>query len=103
MGDPAGHGVSSKPECSYSPLAFAYDIKLLLDALQIDKAAIVGHSLGSIVAPGLGHNPFWAEPRAVADVIQCFLDAGASGSSPISAECARRRSASTSSERQQSK
>jgi len=244
--DLRGHGVSSKPECCYSRLDFAYDVKLLLDALQIDRAAIVGHSLGSIVAQtfaehwpertsrvvlisstggappgappkppafdyaaairklrepidpdspfmiawwdsptpvdpdflrrerkdsaqiplrvwlavldqglsatnayvdlqatlprltaptlliwgskdpimeevvrrslrkglphaevkifaGLGHNPFWEEPRAVADVIQCFLDTGASGSSPISAECARSRSASRSSERQQSK
>jgi pimeloyl-ACP methyl ester carboxylesterase len=242
--DLRGHGVSSKPECCYSRLDFAYDVKLLLDALHIDKADVVGHSLGSIVAqtfaenwpertgrvvlisstggkpagaastapefdyaaairklhepidpdspfmiawwdsptpvdpdfirrerkdsaqiplrvwlavldqglpaatayadlqstlprltaptlliwgskdpimqevvrrslrdglphaevkmfPGLGHNPFWEEPRAVADVIQRFLDASsASGSSPTSAERARRRSDSTSSERQ---
>jgi pimeloyl-ACP methyl ester carboxylesterase len=48
--DLRGHGRSSKPECCYSRLDFAYDIKLLLDALDIRRADIVGHSLGSIVA-----------------------------------------------------
>jgi pimeloyl-ACP methyl ester carboxylesterase len=48
--DIRGHGRSSKPECCYTRLDFAYDIKLLLDALGIQKADIVGHSLGSIIA-----------------------------------------------------
>jgi pimeloyl-ACP methyl ester carboxylesterase len=48
--DIRGHGQSSKPECCYSRLDFAYDIKLLLDALAVKKADIVGHSLGSIIA-----------------------------------------------------
>ena len=48
--DLRGHGRSSKPECCYSRFDFAYDIKLLLDALAVQKADIVGHSLGSIVA-----------------------------------------------------
>jgi len=48
--DIRGHGQSSKPECCYSRLDFAYDIKLLLDALSVDKADVVGHSLGSIIA-----------------------------------------------------
>lgn len=48
--DLRGHGVSSKPECCYTRLDFAYDVKLLLDALGIGRADIVGHSLGSIVA-----------------------------------------------------
>ena len=48
--DLRGHGRSSKPECCYAPLDFAYDIKLLLDALGIARADIVGHSLGSIIA-----------------------------------------------------
>ncbi len=48
--DLRGHGQSSKPECCYGRLDFAYDIKLLLDALQISRADIVGHSLGSIIA-----------------------------------------------------
>jgi pimeloyl-ACP methyl ester carboxylesterase len=48
--DLRGHGASSKPECCYSRLDFAYDVKLLLDALRIQRADIVGHSLGSIIA-----------------------------------------------------
>jgi pimeloyl-ACP methyl ester carboxylesterase len=48
--DLRGHGRSDKPECCYSRFDFAYDIKLLLDALAVRKADIVGHSLGSIVA-----------------------------------------------------
>jgi pimeloyl-ACP methyl ester carboxylesterase len=48
--DLRGHGRSDKPECCYTRFDFAYDIKLLLDALAVPKADIVGHSLGSIVA-----------------------------------------------------
>lgn len=48
--DIRGHGQSSKPECCYTRLDFAYDIKLLLDSLGIARADIVGHSLGSIIA-----------------------------------------------------
>ena len=33
--DIRGHGQSSKPECCYTRLDFAYDIKLLLDALGV--------------------------------------------------------------------
>ena len=48
--DIRGHGQSSKPECCYGRLDFAYDIKLLLDGLGVKRADIVGHSLGSIIA-----------------------------------------------------
>ncbi len=48
--DIRGHGQSSKPECCYTRLDFAYDIKLLLDKLQVGKADLIGHSLGSIIA-----------------------------------------------------
>jgi pimeloyl-ACP methyl ester carboxylesterase len=57
--DLRGHGKSSKPECCYTRVDFAYDIKLLLDALSIQKADIVGHSLGSIVAQTFAE--FWPE------------------------------------------
>lgn len=57
--DIRGHGRSSKPECCYTRLDFAYDIKLLLDALGIRKADIVGHSLGSIIAQTFAE--FWPE------------------------------------------
>jgi pimeloyl-ACP methyl ester carboxylesterase len=57
--DIRGHGQSSKPECCYSRLDFAYDIKLLLDALGIERAGIVGHSLGSIIAQTFAE--YWPE------------------------------------------
>jgi pimeloyl-ACP methyl ester carboxylesterase len=57
--DLRGHGKSSKPECCYTRVDFAYDIKLLLDALSIQRADIVGHSLGSIVAQTFAE--FWPE------------------------------------------
>lgn len=48
--DLRGHGRSAKPECCYTRFDFAYDIKLLLDALHIQQADVVGHSMGSIIA-----------------------------------------------------
>jgi pimeloyl-ACP methyl ester carboxylesterase len=57
--DIRGHGESSKPECCYGRLDFAYDIKLLLDALKIGRADIVGHSLGSIIAQTFAE--YWPE------------------------------------------
>jgi pimeloyl-ACP methyl ester carboxylesterase len=57
--DIRGHGRSSKPECCYSRLDFAYDIKLLLDALGVQSADIVGHSLGSIIAQTFAE--YWPE------------------------------------------
>jgi pimeloyl-ACP methyl ester carboxylesterase len=57
--DIRGHGRSGKPECCYTRLDFAYDIKLLLDTLGVARADIVGHSLGSIVAQTFAE--FWPE------------------------------------------
>ena len=47
--DLRGHGRSSKPDCCYGLIDFAYDIRLLLDTLAIPRADVVGHSLGSFV------------------------------------------------------
>jgi pimeloyl-ACP methyl ester carboxylesterase len=57
--DIRGHGASSKPECCYDRIDFAYDIKLLLDHLHIERATIVGHSLGSIISQTFAE--FWPE------------------------------------------
>ncbi len=60
--DIRGHGASTKPECCYSRYDFAYDVKLLLDALHIRRADIVGHSLGSIIAQTFAET--WPERTA---------------------------------------
>jgi pimeloyl-ACP methyl ester carboxylesterase len=65
--DIRGHGQSSKPECCYSRLDFAYDIKLMMDALGIKKADIVGHSLGSIIAQTFAE--YWPERTSHAVLI----------------------------------
>lgn len=57
--DMRGHGISDKPECCYTRLDFAYDIKLLLDALGIPRAHVAGHSLGSMVAQTFA--AYWPE------------------------------------------
>lgn len=57
--DIRGHGQSSKPECCYTRLDFAYDLKLLLDALSLQRVDIVGHSLGSIICQTLAEE--WPE------------------------------------------
>jgi pimeloyl-ACP methyl ester carboxylesterase len=65
--DIRGHGKSAKPECCYTRIDFAYDIKLLLDALGVQKADIVGHSLGSIIAQTFAE--YWPERTAHAVLI----------------------------------
>ena len=51
--DQRGHGASDAPECCYSTSQFAYDARLFLDALGVKRAAVAGHSLGSMVAISL--------------------------------------------------
>ena len=83
--DLRGHGRSAKPERCYTRFDFAYDLKLLLDALHIHQADFVGHSMGSIVAQTLAE--FWPErtarvvlisstgaPRPTADQTRSALD-----------------------------
>ena len=56
--DQRGHGSSAIPACCYSMTDFANDAVLLLDALGVDRAAVAGHSLGSIIAQQLAaHHP----------------------------------------------
>jgi pimeloyl-ACP methyl ester carboxylesterase len=48
--DQRGHGASSAPDCCYAMSEFANDARLFLDALDVDRASIVGSSMGSMVA-----------------------------------------------------
>lgn len=45
-----GHGESSKPADGYRVADFAGDVAAFLEAKRIDRAIIVGHSMGSMVA-----------------------------------------------------
>jgi pimeloyl-ACP methyl ester carboxylesterase len=51
--DQRGHGRAEVPACCYGSTQFAYDAELFLDAIGVQKAAVAGHSLGSMVAIGL--------------------------------------------------
>jgi non-heme chloroperoxidase len=45
-----GHGLSDKPESGYAVTDLASDVPALLDALNIERAILVGHSMGAAVA-----------------------------------------------------
>jgi len=45
-----GHGDSEKPLGGYAPADFAADVVAFMDALEIERAVLVGHSMGSIHA-----------------------------------------------------
>lgn len=45
-----GHGHSDKPQSDYAMDDFAGDVTALLDALEIERAVLVGHSMGAAVA-----------------------------------------------------
>ena len=57
---------------------FAYDVKLLLDALHIERADIVGHSLGSIIAQTFAE--FW--PQRTRRVVLISSTGGARAGAP---------------------
>jgi len=48
--DLPGHGESDKPRGDYSPRFYARAMRQLLDALAVDRAAVIGNSLGGRVA-----------------------------------------------------
>lgn len=63
--DLRGHGASDAPECCYGTHQLAFDAKQFLDALGVLRAAVAGHSLGSMVAIALA-----AEyPRQVSSLV----------------------------------
>ena len=78
--DIRGHGRSSKPDCCYTRFDFAYDIKLLLDALGVAQADVVGHSLGSVIAQTFAEN--W--PERTRRVVLISSSAGPKPGAPVS-------------------
>src|SRR3954467_10770814 len=53
--DLLGHGLSDKPRADYSVAAYANGMRDLLSVLDIERATIVGHSLGGGVAMQLAY------------------------------------------------
>ena len=50
---PRAHGESDTPEAGYTLAGFAGDVAAVMEALEIGRAAIVGHSFGGAVATRL--------------------------------------------------
>ncbi|MBW2619653.1 MAG: alpha/beta fold hydrolase, partial [Deltaproteobacteria bacterium] len=48
--DQRGHGDSDKPEGRYAIKDFSGDVIAFMDALGIERASLVGHSMGSFIA-----------------------------------------------------
>ena len=63
--DQRGHGATEAPACCFSTSQFADDARLFLDALGIKRAAVAGHSMGSMVAISLAAE----HPERVSDII----------------------------------
>jgi non-heme chloroperoxidase len=49
--DQRGHGDSDKPDCCYTLDDFAADVDAFMDAVGVEEATLVGHSLGTLIAP----------------------------------------------------
>jgi pimeloyl-ACP methyl ester carboxylesterase len=47
--DQRGHGNSDRPACGYSSAAFAADAIAFIDAVGLQQATFVGHSMGRLV------------------------------------------------------
>jgi pimeloyl-ACP methyl ester carboxylesterase len=63
--DQRGHGSSSLPPSGYTTAELAEDLRQLLDALEVPRAHLVGHSLGGAVALHLAAQ----HPNRVASVV----------------------------------
>ena len=74
--DLRGHGQSERIPSSLSPHEFVEDCKFVLDKLGIEKAIVVGQSMGGIVATLLAANA----PESVAALV--LVDAGMSEANP---------------------
>ena len=48
--DQRGHGDSESPQCCYAIPDFAGDVVAFMDTLNIPKATLAGHSMGSFIA-----------------------------------------------------
>jgi pimeloyl-ACP methyl ester carboxylesterase len=78
--DQRGFGDSDRPESGYSIPEFAADAIAFVDALDIERAALVGHSFGSFVARRVAI----AQPQRVSALI--LIGTGLSTTTPATSE-----------------
>jgi pimeloyl-ACP methyl ester carboxylesterase len=80
--DNRGVGQSDKPSGPYSAQMLAADTAGLLDALGIEKAAIMGHSMGGFIAQAMAIE----FPEKVSELILCSTNFGGPNHVPVTPE-----------------
>jgi pimeloyl-ACP methyl ester carboxylesterase len=76
--DARGHGESGRPADGYTPEEFAADALAVLDARSIERAVVVGHSMGGLHAINLAaRHPERVRALAIVDASPEPLPAGA--------------------------
>src|SRR2546427_6792048 len=76
--DARGHGESGRPADGYAPADFAADALAILDRLGIDRAVVVGHSMGGLHSINLaGRHPERVRALVIVDASPEPLPAGA--------------------------
>ncbi len=72
-----GHGLSDKPDDGYDMATFAADLAGLVEALELDRPVVVGHSLGAFaIVEALARRPDFARRvRGVVLVEGALVDA----------------------------
>jgi len=80
--DNRGVGQSDKPSGPYSAQMLAADTAGLLDVLGIEKAAIMGHSMGGFIAQAMALD----FPEKVSELILCSTNFGGPNHVPVTSE-----------------
>jgi pimeloyl-ACP methyl ester carboxylesterase len=76
--DARGHGESGRPAAGYAPADFAADALAVLDRLGIDRAVVVGHSMGGLHSINLAaRHPERVRALVIVDASPDPLRAGA--------------------------
>ena len=75
--DARGHGESERPSAGYDLSTLARDAVSVLDAARIDRAFVVGHSMGTFVARVMAA----IEPARIAGLM--LIDPGPSGTTAV--------------------
>jgi pimeloyl-ACP methyl ester carboxylesterase len=76
--DARGHGESGRPAGGYAPADFTADAMAVLDRLEIDRAVVVGHSMGGLHSINLtARHPERVRALVIVDASPDPLPAGA--------------------------